>query len=161
MTRGAGTTYNDVWVVEPGLERLSGMNPPLVPPFSVSPVRLVILTAVLAVMTSGCTDVIGSQIDLCRNDKVGGIEVNPRSWTLNVGDSVNVKANVVNANGNWSLCMPVGDWASSDSSVAAVRQGVPFIEPVVVRGIRVGTAYIKATAQSKRDSLLVTVVAPR
>ena len=105
---------------------------------------------------------IGSEIDLCRNDKaVGGIQVNPRSWTLTVGDSVNVKADVVNANGNWSLCMPTADWASSDSSVAAVRQGLPFITPTVVRGIRVGTTYVRATAQNKRDSLLVTVVASR
>lgn len=145
------------------MERLSGMNPPLVLPFSVSPVRRALATAVLAVMTSGCADVISSQIDLCRNDKVvGGIQVNPRSWTLTVGDSVTVKANVVNANGNWSLCMPLEDWASSDSSVAAVRQGVPFMErAAVVRGIRVGTTYIRATAQNKRDSLLVTVVASR
>ena len=136
------------------------MNPRLVFPCSVSPVRLIIVTAVLAFMTTGCIDaIVASQIDLCRNDKVvGGIQVNPRSWTLAVGDSVNVKADVVNANGNWSLCMPAGDWASSDSSVAAVRQGLPLIEPVVVRGIRVGKTYIRATAQNKRDSLLVTVV---
>ena len=139
------------------------MNPRFVLPFSVSPVRLVVVTAVLtAVMTTGCTDAIGSQIDLCRDDKVvGGIQVSPRSWTLAVGDSVNVKADIVNANGNWSLCMPTGDWASKDSSVAVVRQGLPFVEPTVVRGIRVGTTYIRATAQNKRDSLLVTVVAAR
>ena len=112
---------------------------------------------------SGCGAVIEDVFEegLCpgESDRVARVTVTPRSWTLAVGDSVNVKADVADRQGNWSLCLPFATWISRDSTIAAVREGLPLLEPTRAVAIRPGTVYLKAAAQGYHDSVRITVTA--
>ena len=124
------------------------------------------VVALLAVSTA-CTDVVDVDLDLCPGDssKVGTVKVSPGTWTLDVGDSLQVHVDVLNRRGNWTLCLPSPSFASTDTLVAkALNNGgwlgdgsFLAISGTVV-GVSKGRAYIKATSGGVSDSLLVTVV---
>lgn len=121
----------------------------------------IIAAAAMLLSTAGCGAVIEDVFEggYCadRASEVGRVTVAPRSWTMAVGDSVNVKADVADRQGNWSLCLPFATWTSRDSTVAAVRKGIPLLEATRAVAIRPGTVYLKATAQGYHDSVRITV----
>ena len=128
----------------------------------------VAVIALLALSTA-CRDIVDVDPDLCPDDssKVGGVTVAPRTWTLDVGDSLQVHVDVVNRRGNWTLCLPAPSFASSDTLVAMVihngglfGDGSFASSSGTVVGVSKGRVYIKATSGGVSDSLLVTVVSP-
>ena len=128
----------------------------------------VAVIALLAVSTA-CTDIVDVDLDLCPDDssKVGGVTVAPRTWTLDVGDSLQVHIDVVNRRGNWTLCLPSPSLSSSDTLIAkTINNGGLFNDggfgsaSGTVVGVSKGRVYVKATAGGVSDSLLVTVVSP-
>jgi len=73
--------------------------------------------------------------------------------TLSVGDTVRILAFAVDARGVILLCPPSHQFASNDAGVAMVSSDG------LVTGMSAGTAYIRASAGTARDSLPIKVVA--
>ena len=110
----------------------------------------------------GCRDIVTVDLDLCRNESttVGQVSIAPTSVTVEEGDSVMVKAYVVNPRGNWTLCLPAASFSSSDTAIATFREEFSIYPRLSkVFGVRNGKAYIKATSNGMSDSVLVTVIA--
>ena len=131
--------------------------------------RMKISVAVIALLavSTGCTGILDVDFDPCAGDgsKVGTVTVSPRTWALDVGDSLQVHVDVVNRRGNWTLCLPSPSFTSSDTLVAKainnggwLGDGGFLATSGTVVGVSKGRAYIKATSGGVSDSLLVTVV---
>ena len=129
--------------------------------------RIHVAGLALLALTTACNDIVDVELDLCPRDdsEVGKVTVAPRTWTLDVGDSLTVRVDVVNRRGNWSLCLPPPTFSSSDTLVARVisngglfGDGTLLSMSSTVVGAGKGRAYIKAKSAGVSDSLLVTVV---
>src|SRR5687768_9911378 len=122
--------------------------------------RIVAIVAMLLTLP-GCGAVVEEifEGEVCpdRAREVGRVTVTPQSWTMVAGDTVTVRADIADRQGNWSLCLPVATWTSSDSTVAVVRESFPLFEPTRAVAFRPGAVYLKAVAQSQRDSVRITV----
>jgi uncharacterized protein YjdB len=80
------------------------------------------------------------------------LRLQPAELNLRVGWTTRIQATPVDAQGQFVLCSPAITWSTTDSSVATVSNGL-------VAGVAAGTAFIRANAGAKADSVRVTVVA--
>ena len=86
-------------------------------------------------------------------EPAAGFDMSTTDSTLVVGDTVRVFAFAVNARGGLILCPVSHQFASSDASVAIVASDG------LVTAMSAGTAYIRASSGTARDSLPIKVVA--
>ena len=96
----------------------------------------------------------GVDFDLC-DAPITRVALDPTSVTLRIGDTVAVFANPLDAAGNGQILCDVA-WTSSNESVARVVE-MPATVGMGVLGVGPGSAWVRATAKGKADSLLVTM----
>ena len=114
----------------------------------------------IALMTSvSCKGIVDLDLELCSEEdkKVARLTVAPATATLAVGEVLYLGADVANVRGHWTLCLQPPSWQSSDTTVAVVHVGLPYLDASTAVGVRPGKAYIKATSAGLSDSLLLTV----
>jgi len=117
---------------------------------------LVALTAgVLAAAACGMPTASDLEnIELCPSPVAArGVSMQAPDSTLRVGLTVQLIAFAVNARGEYEFCAPGLEFASSDPGVAMVSSAG------LVTGVSAGTAYIRASSGSARDSIGIKVVA--
>ena len=117
------------------------------------------LCIALMMTAISCKGILDVDPELCSegDKKVAGLTVSTSTSTIAVGESLYLGANVVNVRGNWTLCLQPPRWQSSDTTVAVVHEGFPYLDASTAVGVRSGKAYIKATSAGLSDSLLLTV----
>lgn|SRR5690349_5614929 len=81
------------------------------------------------------------------------VSIEARDSTFAVGDTVRVSAVALNARGVIEYCAASLQYASSDPGVAMVSSDG------LVTGLNTGSAYIRASSGTARDSLSIKVVA--
>src|SRR6266576_810191 len=86
---------------------------------------------------------------------VTSVGVTPQTYTLQVGDSVQLTATVVTSNGRPPRNV---SWTSSAAPIASVSSS--GTASGMVRGRAAGSARVYAASGSKKDSALVTVLSP-
>jgi len=95
-----------------------------------------------------------SDMDVCPSTvPARGVSMQAPDSTLRVGLTVQLIAFGVDANGVFELCAPGLQFASSDPAVAMVSS------TGLVTGVSAGSAYIRASSGSARDSIAIKVVA--
>jgi uncharacterized protein YjdB len=117
---------------------------------------LVALTAgVLAAAACGMPTASDLEnIELCPSPVAArGVSMQAPDSTLRVGLTVQLIAFAVNARGEYEFCAPGLEFASSDPGVAMVSSAG------LVTGVSAGSAYIRASSGSARDSIGIKVVA--
>jgi uncharacterized protein YjdB len=82
-----------------------------------------------------------------------GVLMQAPDSTLRVGLTVQLIAFAVNARGEYEFCAPGVQFASSDPGVAIVSS------TGLVTGVSAGSAYIRGSSGSARDSIAIKVVA--
>jgi len=93
-------------------------------------------------------------MDLCPSTvPARGVSMQAPDSTLRIGLTVQVIAFGVDANGVFELCAPGLQFASGDPAVAMVSS------TGLVTGVSAGSAYIRASSGSARDSIAIKVVA--
>jgi len=93
-------------------------------------------------------------IELCPSPVAArGVSMQAPDSTLRVGLTVQLIAFGVNARGEYEFCAPGLEFASSDPGVAMVSSAG------LVTGVSAGSAYIRASSGSARDSIGIKVVA--
>ena len=117
---------------------------------------LVALTAgVLAAAACGMPTASDLEnIELCPSPVAArGVSMQAPDSTLRVGLTVQLIAFAVNARGEYEFCAPGLEFASSDPGVAMVSSAG------LVTGVSAGSAYIRGSSGSARDSIGIKVVA--
>jgi len=93
-------------------------------------------------------------IELCPSPVAArAVSMQAPDSTLRVGLTVQLIAFAVNARGEYEFCAPGLEFASSDPGVAMVSSAG------LVTGVSAGSAYIRASSGSARDSIGIKVVA--
>jgi uncharacterized protein YjdB len=93
-------------------------------------------------------------MDLCPSTvPASGVSMQAPDSTLRVGFTVQVIAFPVDARDVYELCAPGVQFASSDPGVAMVAS------TGLVTGVSAGSAYIRGSSGSARDSIAINVVA--
>ena len=93
-------------------------------------------------------------MDLCPSTVTArGVSMQAPDSTLRAGFTVQVISFPVDANGAYELCAPAVQFASSDPGVAIVSS------TGLVTGMSAGSAYIRGSSGSARDSIAIKVVA--
>ena len=93
-------------------------------------------------------------IELCPSPVAArGVSMQAPDSTLRVGLTVQLIAFAVNARGEYEFCAPGLEFASSDPGVAIVSS------TGLVTGVSAGSAYIRGSSGSARDSIGIKVVA--
>ena len=122
----------------------------------VSSARSVLIGVVLLVCAGACAfdtapDLTG--LDLCPNgpETPAKIQLQPSPLNLRVGDNVPFAVAMTGKDGSsFILCPPVLTWATDNSAVATVSDGV-------VRGVSVGQTVIRVQAATESDSAIVII----
>jgi len=105
----------------------------------------------------GCGNVVDPELCDDKSRIAGRVTVSPKTLTVRAGQFSQVGVEVVNRQGNFSLCVQFPAWSSADSTIATVNSGVPYLDAVYVHGVNPGTTYIRAASGGVVDSLKVTV----
>src|SRR5262245_35871056 len=96
-------------------------------PRSIRHSAVVLALAALAAAGCGMPPTGLDDIDLCPGgpDKVGRMQLTPKTVNLRVGSTETLRLEMYDRNGEWILlCSPSVAWSSSDPSIATVSNGL-------------------------------------